>query len=144
MSSQNAGPSTQGTARAPTPTGNTPTTQAGTGTATSTQSRSAQIHYEIPILEDADGFTHWHFCMKLALRDSDLLSVVDGTLPKPNVATDLDTYVVFCRARLGSKAPAWARLGRARAHKNLEPGLGQWLGLGWAGLGLKPGLQGKK
>jgi len=82
----------QGTARVPTPTGNAPTTQAGTGTATSMQSRSTQIHYEIPILEDADGFTHWHFCMKLVLQDSDLLSVVDGTLPKPNVATDLDAY----------------------------------------------------
>ena len=92
MSSQNAGPSMQGPAYVPTPTGNTPTTQAGTGTALSMQSRSTQIHYEIPILEDADGFTYWHFCMKLVLRDSDLLSVVDGTLPKPNVATDPDVY----------------------------------------------------
>jgi len=30
--------------------------------------------------------------MKLALWDSNLLSVVDGTLTKPNMATDLDTY----------------------------------------------------
>ena len=52
--------------------------------------------------------------------------------------------IVFCRARLGSKAPAWARLGRARAHNNLEPGPGRRLGLGSAGLRLKPGLQTKK
>lgn len=36
---------------------------------------------------------------------------------------------VICRARR-SKAPAWARFGRGRAHKNLEPGPGRWLGLG--------------
>jgi len=52
--------------------------------------------------------------------------------------------VVFCRARLGSIAPAWARLGRARAHNNLELGPGQRLGLGLAGLRLEPGLQTKK
>ena len=49
--------------------------------------------------------------------------------------------LVICRAGLGPSAPAWARLGRARAHENMEPGPGQRLGLGWAGLGLKPGLQ---
>jgi len=32
--------------------------------------------------------------------------------------------LVMCRAGLGSSAPAWARLGRARAHENLEPGPG--------------------
>ena len=53
---------------------------------------ATQICYKIPILEDTDGFTHWHFCMKLALRDNNLLSVVDGTVAKPNVATDPDAY----------------------------------------------------
>jgi len=48
--------------------------------------------------------------------------------------------LVVCRAGLGPNAPAWAGLGRARAHKNVEPGPGRRLGLGWAGLGLKPGL----
>ena len=52
--------------------------------------------------------------------------------------------LVICRARLGSNALALAWLGRAQAHKNLEPGPGPWLRLGWAGLGLKPGLQSKE
>jgi hypothetical protein len=30
--------------------------------------------------------------------------------------------IVMCRARLGSKAPAWARLDPARALSNTEPG----------------------
>jgi len=51
---------------------------------------------------------------------------------------------VICRAQLGSKTPALARLGRAQAHKNLELGPGPWLRLGWAGLGLRPGLQSKE
>ena len=56
------------------------------------QSRTAQICYKILILEDTNSFTHWHFCMKLALQDSNLLSVVDRTLAKPNMATDPDVY----------------------------------------------------
>jgi hypothetical protein len=52
--------------------------------------------------------------------------------------------LVICRAWLCSKAPAWARLGRARAHRDLEPGPGRQLGLGSAGLRLRPGLQGEK
>ena len=94
ISGQNAGLSLQGNSAPSAPTGNTPTTgtpTTGTGT-TSTQSRAAQICYKIPILEDTNGFTHWHFCMKLALRDNDLLSVVNGTVAKPNVVTDLDAY----------------------------------------------------
>jgi len=42
------------------------------------------------------------------------------------------------------KTPAWAQLGRARAYKNLEPDLGRPLGLGSAGLRLRPGLQSKQ
>jgi len=53
-------------------------------------------------------------------------------------------WIVFCRAWLGSIAPAWAWLGRAWARNNLEPGPGQRLRLGWAGLRLEPGLQTKK
>jgi hypothetical protein len=45
------------------------------------------------------------------------------------------------RARLGSKARAWARLERAQAWIHHEPGLGSRLRLGLARLGLEPGLE---
>jgi hypothetical protein len=45
------------------------------------------------------------------------------------------------RARLGSKARAWARLERAQAWIHREPGLGSRLRLGSARLGLEPGLE---
>ena len=38
--------------------------------------------------------------------------------------------LVVYGAGLGPNAPAWARLGRARAHENVEPGPGRQLGLG--------------
>jgi hypothetical protein len=47
----------------------------------------------------------------------------------------------MCRARLGSKARAWARLERAQAWIHREPGLGSRLRLGSARLGLEPGLE---
>ena len=50
------------------------------------------LRYEIPTLEDAEGFTHWHFCMKMVLQDNDLLAVTDGTLPRPNATTDAAGY----------------------------------------------------
>ena len=94
MSGQNTGSSLQRNSAPSAPTSNAPTTgtpTTGTGT-TMMQSCTAQIRYKILILEDADGFTHWHICMKLALQDNDLLSVVNGTVTKPNVVTDPDAY----------------------------------------------------
>ena len=44
------------------------------------------------------------------------------------------------RARAWPKAQAWAGLEWAQACKNPEPGPKPKLGLGWAGLGLEPGL----
>jgi len=67
---------------------------------------------------------------------------ISGTIL--GIKPDTFSFLVFCRARLSSKAPAWAQLGRARAYKNLEPVPGQWLGLCSAGLRLKPRLQSKK
>jgi hypothetical protein len=60
-------------------------------------------------------------------------AVETGTTGK-GVGRRYDLGVVMCRAGLGSSAPAWARLGRAWAHENLEPGPGWRLGLGsgWA------------
>ena len=50
--------------------------------------------------------------------------------------------VVMCRARLGSKARAWARLDQARALKRREPSLGSGrLRLGSARPGLEEGTQ---
>ena len=49
--------------------------------------------------------------------------------------------VVMCRARLGSKARAWARLDQARALKRREPSLGSRLRLGSARPGPGPGLE---
>ena len=86
MSNQTGGPS------------NTQNTQQNTqqqrqpAPAASTSARVAQIRYEIPILEDTDGFTHWHFCMKLALQNCSLLSVVDGTFAKPDATADPNGY----------------------------------------------------
>jgi hypothetical protein len=49
--------------------------------------------------------------------------------------------LVMCRARLGSKARAWARLDQAQALKRREPSLGSRLRLGSARLGPGPGLE---
>jgi hypothetical protein len=49
--------------------------------------------------------------------------------------------IVMCRARLGSKARAWARLESAQALVCHEPGLGSRLRLGSAQLRLGPGLE---
>jgi len=49
--------------------------------------RTGPTRYEIPMLEDAEGYTHWQYCMTMVLEDSDLMSIVDGTLPRPNAAT---------------------------------------------------------
>jgi hypothetical protein len=46
------------------------------------------MHYEISTLEDAEGFTHWHFCMKMVLQDNNLLAIMDGTLPQPDTTAD--------------------------------------------------------
>ena len=86
--------SSQGSTPVPITTmGSAPATGGGTTGTTSMQSQSTQIHYKIPILEDADGFMHWHFCMKLALHNNDFLSVVNGTFMKPNITADLDVYI---------------------------------------------------
>jgi hypothetical protein len=58
-----------------------------------THSRVAQICYKIPILEDTEGFTHWHFCMKLALQDCGLPSVINRMLAKPDATADPNGYV---------------------------------------------------
>ena len=50
------------------------------------------LHYKIPMLEDAKGFTHWHFCMKMVLQDNNLLTVTDRTLPQPNATMDTARY----------------------------------------------------
>ena len=46
------------------------------------------MHYDILLLEDTDGFSHWLFCMKMVLQVNDLLLVVDSSLAKPDPATD--------------------------------------------------------
>ena len=51
-----------------------------------------QVRYEIPILEDTNEFTHWHFCMKLALQDCSLLSVVDRMYVKLDATADPNGY----------------------------------------------------
>ena len=56
-------------------------------------SHIAQVQYEIPILEDTNGFTYWHFCMKLVLQDCSLLSIIDGTYVKLDATTDPNGYV---------------------------------------------------
>jgi polyisoprenoid-binding protein YceI len=56
--------------------------------AVATSSRGASIRYEVPFLEDTDGYVHWHFCVTMVLEESDLMGVVDGTLAMPNATTD--------------------------------------------------------
>src|SRR5271168_583218 len=51
-----------------------------------------------------------------------------------------DNRISDVRARAWPKAQAWAGLEWAQACKNPEPGPKPELGLGWAGLGLEPGL----
>jgi hypothetical protein len=64
---------------------------------------------------------------------------VDGS--SLSLKTSRFSEVVMCRARLGSKARAWAWLERAQAWIHREPGLGSRLRLGSARLGLEPGLE---
>ena len=66
-------------------------------------SHVAQVRYEIPILEDTKGFTHWHFCMKLALQDCGLLSVIDGTYAKPDATADPNSYADWVSLDLKAK-----------------------------------------
>ena len=54
---------------------------------------SALIRYEVPILEDTDGYTHWYFCMTMVLKESDLMGITDGSLPTPNATTDPTGHV---------------------------------------------------
>jgi len=68
--------------------GNAPST----GAVTRTPSRASQSQYEIPMLEDTEGYMHWHYCMTMVLEENDLMSVTDGTLAKPNATTDADGY----------------------------------------------------
>ena len=68
--------------------GNTPTTAA----MTSTPSRTSQIRYEIPMLEVAEGYTHWSYCMTMVLEDNDLMGIIDGTLARPNATTNPNGY----------------------------------------------------
>ena len=71
-------------------------TQQNTGTssgvnnaaAVTTSSAPSSHCYKVPILEDAEGYTHWHFCMKLVLEDCKLLSIVEGRLPKLDLNVD--------------------------------------------------------
>jgi len=53
---------------------------------------NALIRYEVPILKDADGYAHWHFCMTMVLEESDLMDVTDRTLMKPNATADPPGY----------------------------------------------------
>ena len=71
--------------------GNAPST----GAVTRTPSRALQIQYEIPMLEDTEGYMHWHYCMTMVLEENDLMSVTDGTLAKPNPTTDADGYAAW-------------------------------------------------
>ena len=90
MSNQTGGQSnTQNTQQNAQPSTGMGTAASGSG---SIPSRVAQIRYEIPILEDTEGFTHWHFCMKLVLQDCGLLSVVDRTYVKPDATADPNSY----------------------------------------------------
>ena len=63
-----------------------------------------------------------------------LLFVGSGIATFPLLVPPSSSHLVVCRAGLGSKPRAWARLCRARAHENIEPGPGRGLGLGsgWA------------
>jgi hypothetical protein len=65
-------------------------TQTGTthSVAMATSSKAAQIRYEVPILEDADGYAHWHFCMTMVLEENDLMTIVEGSLVKPDPTMD--------------------------------------------------------
>ena len=83
MSNQNAAASNSGGNNPPTPPPATPQTAPDPALAI----RTGPTRYEIPMLEDAEGYTHWQYCMTMVLEDSDLMSIVDGTLPRPNAAT---------------------------------------------------------
>ena len=49
-----------------------------------TQVKGTPIRYEVPFLEDTDSFAHWEFCITMVLEENDLMSVVDGSLTKPD------------------------------------------------------------
>jgi hypothetical protein len=53
-----------------------------------TISHSTQQRYEVPILEDAEGYPHWRFYMRMVLKDSKLLNITKGRVPKPDAAVD--------------------------------------------------------
>ena len=54
--------------------------------------RSTQTRYEVPMLEDSEGYAHWQYCMTLVLEDSDLMGVIDGTYAKPSATLDAAGY----------------------------------------------------
>jgi hypothetical protein len=56
--------------------------------AMATSSKATQIHYKVPILKDADGYAHWHFCMTMVLEENDLMTIVKGSLIKPDPTVD--------------------------------------------------------
>jgi hypothetical protein len=54
----------------------------------STLSHGVLICYKVPTLEDANGCAHWHFCITMVLKESDLMGVTDGTLCKLDLTGD--------------------------------------------------------
>ena len=85
-------------------TGNNPPTvppatgnNSGTGnnppTAPAPTRSALTTHYEIPMLEDTDGYTHWQYCMTMVLEDGNLMGIIDGSVPKPNAAMHPDDHV---------------------------------------------------
>jgi hypothetical protein len=46
------------------------------------------IHYEVPFLEDADGYAHWHFCVMMVPYESNLMEAVNSTLTMLNAITN--------------------------------------------------------
>ena len=53
-----------------------------------TQVKGTPICYEVPFLEDTDSFAHWEICITMVLEENDLMSIVDGSLTKPDQTAD--------------------------------------------------------
>ena len=58
-----------------------------------TLAKGNSIRYEVPFLEDADSFVHWSFCITMVLEELDLMTIVDGSLPKPDQTADPTGYM---------------------------------------------------
>jgi hypothetical protein len=52
-------------------------------------SHSTQQCYEVLILEDAKGYPHWRFYMRMVLEDSKLLDITEGRVSKPDATVNV-------------------------------------------------------